>query len=65
VDITVGGYELLAQGTLNRVGLQYCGPNNSFVEPVLTNATEILPYDEVAIVYRPLYRPNQPIDSAL
>ncbi|MDR1531396.1 MAG: flagellar hook-associated protein FlgK [Clostridiales bacterium] len=65
MDITTGGYELLVNGNANRLGLRYTTKGYSFVEPVFTNATEILDWDSPAASYKPLYKPNQLISSQI
>lgn len=45
VSISSGGHQLLANSIVSNVGLRFTEPGSSFVEPVVTPATSILPYD--------------------
>ncbi len=45
VDILCEGTELLANGSITKLGLKYSAKDYSLVEPVITSKTAILPYD--------------------
>lgn len=45
IEITTNGQELVVNGFVNHIGLRYTAANSSFVEPVFTTKSEILPYD--------------------
>jgi flagellar hook-associated protein 1 FlgK len=49
VDVHAEGKELVINGVVKQLGLRYCGPNNSFVEPVFTDRTDVLGLNEDAV----------------
>lgn len=54
VDLFIEGNPLISNGTVYNVGLRYTDSNYSFVEPVFTDSTEILPSDNTDSI--PVFR---------
>ena len=63
IDIFSGANALLSQGVQNRLGLKFISARYSLVEPVFTNATDILPANTNPQEYRPLFNWDRPINS--
>ncbi len=55
VDIMADGHDLLMGNSINKIGLKYCTPGYSFVEPVFTSSKEILPVNQPVGSYTPLF----------
>lgn len=53
IDVYVGDYPLISDGTVTEVGLKYTDPDSGFVEPVFTGRDDIIGYSED--VGRPLF----------
>ncbi len=45
VTVLINGNEMLSNGFIQKMGLQYTQKDSQFVKPVLSNEKEILPYD--------------------
>ncbi len=60
IDISIEGRSLLSNGMINKVGLRYTVPGCSYVEPVFTESTKILNWNDKAF---PLYDLTTPVDS--
>lgn len=60
VNVMTEGRELVVNGVVNQLGLRYTAPGHSFVEPVFTQSTEILDYDEPFV---PLFQFTGPVDA--
>ncbi len=54
VDLFIEGNPLISNGTAYPIGLRYTSSEYSFVEPVYTNETEILPADNTDVI--PVFR---------
>jgi len=64
IDImTISGNFILSQGSQNTLGLLQISGRYTFVEPVFTSATEVLPPDTPPSRYRPLFNWDRPIDA--
>ena len=60
VEISSGGHQLLANSVISNVGLRFTQPGSSFVEPVITPSTTILPYDPTFSNANSLFRFDGP-----
>lgn len=49
IDILIDGQELLVNNSQNKIGLQYVNGKYPFYQPVFTESTEILPFDEKTV----------------
>ncbi len=63
VDITAEGNELLVGGMVNKLGLKYTSGKYTFVEPVFTESTEILSYNEPSGSYKRLFDLNAGVST--
>ena len=61
VEISTGGHQLLANSVVSNIGLRFTQPGQSFVEPVITPTTSILPYDPTYSNAISLFRFDRPL----
>ena len=65
VGIMSGGHQLLSGGVQQRLGLRFISDNFSFVEPVVTNATDILSSGTPPTHFGRFVNYNRPIGEAV
>ena len=63
VSITAEGKELLSDSVKNHIGLKYIAKEYSFVEPVFTQSTDILPASLPTGEFEPLFVFTQPVNA--